>query len=97
VNAARAEKNVVVLNGCRNTAGAKNGVRSMCNVKLLQLRDEIRVWLENMDDRTSEQRARRSELIKVRNRITAMIEDEPLGDDYENGKKSTESANSVFP
>ena len=96
MNVARVEKNVAVRDGCRNTVGAKNGVRSMCNVKLLQLREEIREMLRSMDDRTGEQRARRSELIKIRNRITAMIEDEPLGDDYENGKKSTESANTML-
>jgi hypothetical protein len=43
----------------------------------MQLREEIREMLLGMDDRTGEQRARRSELIKIRNRITAMIEGEP--------------------
>jgi hypothetical protein len=59
VNAARVEKNVVVLNGCRNIVREKNGVRSVCDVKLMQLHDELVEWLRNIPDSTEECRGRR--------------------------------------
>ena len=77
MNVARVKKNVDILGGCKNIADRKNGVRSMCNVKLMQLHDELIAQLSIMPDYNQEARMRRTLVLRIIHRIEVLIEDEP--------------------
>jgi hypothetical protein len=68
----------------------------MCNVKLLQLHDELVEWLRNIPDSTEECRGRRQFMGCIISKIDNMLEDEPWGGDCERRKERTESTNTMF-